>query len=242
MGIHLQRSSQVLSTLGYPLSTDVRGIDTMSDHTRVNEQPQNIPYGYCHCGCGQKTRIARQSHTQLGWVKGEPVRFIVGHSGGRRGLLSVEQRFWEKVSKTDGCWEWTGSLNNQGYGQIRIDGKSLLAHRVSWGMAFGPIPDGLLVLHRCDNPPCIRPDHLFLGTFADNSHDMIQKGRQVIRVGEDCVSASLTYRDVATIRELASTGLSSRKLAKQFGVSHTTILDIVRGNRYKTNAIQRGVP
>lgn len=97
---------------------------------------------------------------------------------------SFEDRFWRRVNKTDTCWLWTGGCiggRDRGpthvYGEVWRDNVKLLTHRVSWEMAFGPIPDGLFVLHRCDTPLCVRPDHLFLGTQADNARDMWAKGR-----------------------------------------------------------------
>jgi hypothetical protein len=92
--------------------------------------------------------------------------------------MTVEERFWAKVRKGDGCWEWNAA-KRLGYGKFAYEGKVIDAHRLSWLLHFGPIPEGMLICHRCDNPPCVRPDHLFLGTRADNTHDMDAKGRRV---------------------------------------------------------------
>ena len=91
--------------------------------------------------------------------------------------IPPEKRFWMQVHKSSGCWVWVGNRIPQGYGTIGVGGKPVRAHRYSWELHNGPIPDGLFVLHRCDNPPCVRPDHLFLGTALDNSRDCVDKGR-----------------------------------------------------------------
>lgn len=99
---------------------------------------------------------------------------------GRFAPRPAEERFWSKVSKSDGCWTWTGHSNARGYGQVSDDARRLqYAHRFSWALHHGPIPDGLLVMHVCDNPPCVRPDHLTLGTHEDNMRDMVSKGRSL---------------------------------------------------------------
>ena len=96
-------------------------------------------------------------------------------------LPSVTQadaaRLWSRVLKTDGCWIWRGAVNERGYGKVAIRGMRY-THRVAWEVTHGPIPEGLCVLHRCDHPPCCRPDHLFLGTRAENIADCVAKGRQ----------------------------------------------------------------
>lgn len=88
-----------------------------------------------------------------------------------------ERRFWSHVQKSDGCWLWTGARDDKGYGIGSGSSEHEWAHRYSFALAFGPIPGELSVLHRCDNPPCVRPDHLFLGTQKDNVIDMTRKGR-----------------------------------------------------------------
>lgn len=89
-----------------------------------------------------------------------------------------EKLFWDKVKKeSEGCWKWLGATDHHGYGQMRVNGHNVQAHRISWLIHNDVIPKGICILHRCDNPECTRPDHLYSGTLKDNSRDMIQKGR-----------------------------------------------------------------
>lgn len=130
-----------------------------------------------------------------------------------------------------GCWEFTGYVAADGYPRIYARGRGAsLAHRVAWEVAYGPIPEGLLVCHRCDNPVCVRPDHLFLGTAAENSRDMATKNRAARPAGERNPRARLTWAQVREIR--AADGPSSR-LAERYGVATTTVTDIRNGRRWK---------
>jgi hypothetical protein len=132
------------------------------------------------------------------------------------------ERFWSKVKKCEGCWEWTGHLTPGGYGRMRIgDGRRRGAHQISWMIHFGSIPDGLSVLHHCDNPRCVRPDHLFLGTQQDNLSDMRAKGRQRWgnQMGENNGRARLTVTQVRTLRSRWIAGERNEALAAEFGLS-----------------------
>lgn len=142
------------------------------------------------------------------------------------------QRFWDRVQKADGnsCWLWTGNRKPNGYGLMTAgQWQRCGAHRVSWMLAHEkPIPVDLVVCHHCDNPPCVRPDHLFLGTRADNNADMDQKGRRrtVVRFGEAHFNVKLSDKDVAEIRATFCRG-AGPTLAKKFGVNTSTVYDIV---------------
>jgi len=134
--------------------------------------------------------------------------------------------FWSRVKKGDGCWEWSGPRFKR-YGRFL---RNVPAHRYSWEITNGPIPDGMYVCHRCDNPPCVRPDHLFVGASSDNAMDRERKGRSRNRSGTHCNFSRLTEADVAAIR------LSDGKyadLAARFSVSTATVSRIRRGLIWK---------
>lgn len=144
-------------------------------------------------------------------------------------------RFEEKIrNRSEGCWLWDGSKNHKGYGTFSMgkDGmdRTVLAHRFAWESENGPIPDGMCVLHRCDNPSCVRPDHLFIGTDADNAVDRDSKGRGggKKRRGVSNGRTHLTDDDVAAIRRRFRSGEFQRVIAASFGVAQTTISRIVR--------------
>lgn len=132
--------------------------------------------------------------------------------------------FWPKVLKSDACWVWIGIRDRGGYGQLPIKMCGGKAHRFSWVIHNGPIPDGLMVLHHCDNPPCVRPDHLFTGTHADNAKDSAIKLRNP--------AAKLSPNDVLVIRQRRNRGESYPSIAADFGVSKTAIRDLIRGKNW----------
>ncbi len=132
-----------------------------------------------------------------------------------------------------GCWEWGGWRDDGGYGRLKVAGRKWRAHRIAWLFWRGEIPEGLCVLHRCDNPPCCNPVHLFLGTQADNISDCVAKGRQVHFRGEDHVRAKLTWAKVREIRARHAAGEAGYKvLAREYGVGRTAIQKIVKAERW----------
>lgn len=193
------------------------------------------PSGLCECGCGAKTPLATRTRGLL--VKGQPTRAIHGHRITPRPFEPLEERFWAKVkmgSAAD-CWEWQASTNQWGYGWFRVGGRhgrTELAHRISWQLTYGSWPLEMGVLHRCDNPSCVNPGHLFLGTPRDNSADRQSKGRSAR--GETSGRAKLTAATVREARYLHATGHSSvAELAQRFGVRPNAIRRAVRRETWR---------
>jgi hypothetical protein len=150
---------------------------------------------------------------------------------------TVEQRYWEKVQKGPGCWLWTGRRSSGGYGQFWRDGHQVAASRVGYELAYGPIPDGLFVCHNCpggDVRHCVRPEHLWLGTPADNARDMCAKGRHRITCGEAQHLARLTEAQVREIRaRYVPRKVSFARLGKEYGVSDVAIEYVVHRRTWK---------
>ena len=149
----------------------------------------------------------------------------------------MAERFWEKVDRGgDGCWEWQGQRSRWGYGYFVFKGRRRHAHRISWELANGDPPGNLFVCHTCDNPPCVRPDHLFLGTALDNNRDRAAKGRTALNPfpGEDNGRAVLTEVDVREARARhARTGESFATIAREYRVSEAAMRFAIRGITWK---------
>ena len=153
------------------------------------------------------------------------------------------QRFWSKVDikSNDECWHWKGIGLKGGnkskkafpYGKLIINGRYEGAHRISWIIHHGNIPDNLYILHKCDNPSCVNPNHLFPGTAKDNVHDRNNKHRVKYKKGEQCSWAKLTEQQVIKIRERAADGELHKDLAKEYKVKRTTVNDIAIGKKWK---------
>jgi hypothetical protein len=168
--------------------------------------------------------------------------------------LSVEERFWSKVNKNGPimpnmktrCWVWTAGLWGGGYGCFypRPELGTIPAHRFVWELHKGPIPEGLYACHKCDNPACVRPGHLFLGTQKDNAEDREAKGRgNHAVIGSFNGSAKLTERLAVKAIEMYSTGkFTHKKIAERLGVSESAIRNIIHGiTWWRATGVQHGI-
>ena len=151
--------------------------------------------------------------------------------------LAAGKHILERISISEsGCWEWTKHLNHCGYGCMTFRNGPKLAHRISYSVFVGDIPDGMNVLHRCDNRKCVNPDHLFIGTQADNVADMLLKGRNKSNParGERTHSAKLTDEAVLTIRSMyVPRKVTLKLLGDMFGVCEAVVHNVVHGKTWR---------
>jgi hypothetical protein len=220
---------------------DLNKGDIFNKWTVIHETPvikNHIAFYMCRCSCGTE-RLVRSVYLRKNLSKS--CGCLVGETSKKRHVENrtpenFQKRFWQKVSKSDECWTWIGSKDCDGYGVMsqHVNGiaKQRKAHIISYELHFGEIPTGICVLHKCDNPSCVNPEHLFLGTQADNQHDRKNKGRQA--KGEANGRAKLTEQDVRDIRYLYKTvDISQTGLANKYGVSQYSISQVVLNKKWK---------
>lgn len=192
----------------------------------------------CECGCGKEVGLYTNSRPERGQIKGQYRRFIIGHNN----RLPLAKRFWDKVSKLGplktaslgNCWVWDGAKSERGYG-ILWNGKKLVrATHVAHFLIYGVWPT-LPMLHRCDTPPCVRFSHLHEGTQKQNMREAVDRGLLINPKGEQAPKAKLTSAQVEIIRkEYAKGKTTHRKLAKKYGVNHSSIGALIRRSHWSS--------
>jgi len=151
-------------------------------------------------------------------------------------INSDKKRFFNKVRKTKKCWIWNGAKTSKGYGRFKIKGKLKLSHRISYLIRYGMFDENMFICHKCDNPRCVKPSHLFLGTRSDNMIDCYEKGRLYIGKGNFLKghkdSAILTDRKVIKIKKMIQSGEKLISISKKFKIKYQTIRDLSSGRTY----------
>jgi hypothetical protein len=200
-----------------------------------------IPEGFCQCGCGRKTRIAKSSNFKQGHIKGQPYKYVSGHKSGIVNIKPLNVRLWKKVDirDEDECWLWRGAINKNGYGVIglgRAGSGNITVHRAAYIITFGGIPKDMFVCHNCpngDTRSCCNPKHLFLGTPQDNMNDMIKKGRALHPKGSELPFSKLSESDVVEIFQQLKQGQAEQSIATERNVSVGCIRSIKKGKAWR---------
>lgn len=186
---------------------------------------------HCVCPAGLTSKAPNTPAALFEKVQWRTARVLIlgiGHTA-RTGIrcMTLEERFWNKVARSapDACWVWRGKRNRAGYGRITDGGRLMLAHRVSWALAYGSYPDAKkMVCHSCDVPACVNPSHLFVGSGSDNQVDVMRKSRRPSR---------LTIADVREVRRLIAAGVADRDIAQRFAVSKPRVVKIRTGRQWR---------
>ena len=205
------------ATKSPPHRVNGRGHDPRS--MALSDSENTAPYGYCQCGCGQKTTVAERNDARWGAVRGEPRDFVHGHRRKRDIWVRLASRM--EIAGPDDCWLWTGT-NNKGYGQISFHDRNVGVHRLLATFAYGDPADDQQARHLCGNSLCCNPRHLAWGTRADNEADKVRHGRS----NRGRAAAKITEGQARAIFVRRRGGEVARDLAFEFGVSPQAVADI----------------
>jgi len=205
----------------------------VSEASKPSETKQTGKFWNCVCECGTKqvvygTTIRSGSSKSCGCLKSEK-NSIAMKAMRLRQSGSLQDRFFSRFVKlANGCWQWRSHTDKDGYGVLPGAHQNTRAHRLSYEIHHGTIPEGMIVCHHCDNPGCVNPDHLFVGTQKDNAQDALMKGRHYI--GEKNGRSKLTKENV---KEILASDLNGQQLANKFGVTRSTINNVRRGDTWQ---------
>jgi len=183
---------------------------------------------FCSRECSNSCRTAERLNL---WLDKHQFRWKNATEEEKRQRLI--QKYEKHVIRKEGCWAWKGAVMRFGYGQTNHNGIPIAGHRASWIIHKGRIPKDMCVLHKCDNPPCSNPDHLFLGTDKDNHLDMITKGRDKSAFGEQHVRAQLKEKDVIEIRKLLDNKISLKVIAEKYDITASSVWCIKKRKSWK---------
>lgn len=187
------------------------------------------PKYLCQCDCGKLTYVLGTDLRNGKYKSCGCMKWITDPLYEKKFL----KRFYSYVKiNNNGCWEWYGNQSKEGYGNISYKAKLRRATRVIWEIKIGPIPEKMIICHKCDNPKCVNIDHLFLGTNAINRMDCLLKKRDNSRIGNNHPNSKLSEQKVILIKKLILQKVSGRKIAKQFGVGNSTIYHIMAGDNW----------
>lgn len=178
-------------------------------------------------------RCGSKFHAKLSRIKIGKGKYCSKHCYDKSLIMDINQTFWIRVQKTSSCWIWTGVKDIDGYGLAKFYfSREKRAHRLSYEIHFGTIPRGMHVLHKCDNPSCVSPEHIFLGTNIDNIRDMVKKGRNAKGFTNGRGMAKLTNEDIISIRDLLKEK-TQKEVAAIFGMSYSCINGIKTGRSWR---------